>query len=125
MLTPPRASAAIGARDEGQQMSLADVAAKRYPRISPHMWGALDRYLEHGIPPGSFLEAVLANDFLGAAGRVDENNGLCLNDWARVVFNELPQRAHGSRERIGDWINSGGFVGQGQTAAAEVEAEIV
>ena len=42
--------------------------------IPEHMWGAIVRYYENGIPPGGFLEAVINNDLREACARADEIN---------------------------------------------------
>ena len=37
--------------------------------ISSHMMGAIQRYIDHGIPPGHFLTAVIENNLCEACGR--------------------------------------------------------
>lgn len=71
--------------------------------IPEHMHGAVERYLEKGIPGGSFLTAVLANDLMGAFGRADLTNQQCMKGWAEFVYNYLPASSHGSYEIVEQW----------------------
>lgn len=71
--------------------------------VPEHMHEAVERYIEYGIPPGNFLEAVLANDLLGAFGRADSMNKNAMARWAEFVYNYLPINSHGSREIVANW----------------------
>lgn len=75
------------------------------------MRGGARRYVEHGIPPGSFLTAVLEHDFLGAFKRADDENANRMRDWASWLYNECPNSAHGSPEKVAAWIARGGAHG--------------
>lgn len=65
---------------------------------------SLDRYVNHGIKPGGFLEAVLANDLMESFGRADMGNRLSLFDILSYVYNELPANCHGSYEMVNSWM---------------------
>ena len=97
-----------------------------YTCVPEHMRGGLQRYIEDGIEPGSFLLAVLANDFVNAIGMADGINREYLSDWALFLYNELPGRGShkpdcwGSREAVDNWIKIGGLKG---LARAEEEGE--
>ena len=67
---------------------------------------SITRYVEHGIPPGSFLTAVLANDFMKAVGRADSRNIHRLATWAAYIYNEIPGSCHGSYEIVKEWIEN-------------------
>ena len=82
-----------------------------YSLIPGHMRGAMQRYIEDGIEPGGFLKAVLCNDFLGAFGKADDVNLRHMHDWAKFVYNELPNACHGSVEKYKAWVEVGGFRG--------------
>lgn len=71
--------------------------------IPDHTKGALRRYVEQGLMPGSFLEAVLTNDLMGATGRADPHNIFALKEICMFVYNEIPATAWGSRERMEAW----------------------
>ena len=68
-----------------------------------YMISALQLYVERGIQPGSFLQAVLANDFTKAATRADSANGELLREWALFVLNELPDDCWGSWKTVQNW----------------------
>lgn len=63
----------------------------------------LQLYIENGIQPGSFLQAVLANDFTKAATRADSTNSKLLREWALFVLNELPDDCWGSWKTVQNW----------------------
>lgn len=70
----------------------------------PYMVGAVQRYLEHGIPPGSFLKALFSNDLKGAFRQADENNAASMLDWVRFMVNEMPAPSQGSPENVAAWL---------------------
>lgn len=80
--------------------------------IPDHMRAALRRYIALGIPPGSFLEAVLSNDLKNAFGRADDENRRRLFEWVRFLYNYAPTGCWGSPDTVKDWIKSGGIEGQ-------------
>lgn len=65
---------------------------------------SLDLYIEHGCPPGSFLQAVLANDLMDAFGRADSVNAEAIAAYAGYLYNEAPRACWGSREAVADWM---------------------
>ena len=64
----------------------------------------LQRYAEHGTPVGDFLQAVIANDFRDAACRADDHSFAALTALAIYVYQELPGKCHGSREKYEAWL---------------------
>ena len=72
--------------------------------IPRHMHEGLKEYVLRGVPPGGFLEAVLANDFKMACGRADTTNSRHLKAWALVMSNGVPRSAQGSYEHVANWI---------------------
>ena len=77
---------------------------KTIPGIPQHMTGALYRYVEHGIGPGSFLTAVLCNDLKQAIQCADIKNIQCLKEWAQVMTWCVPAECQGSAELVKDWL---------------------
>ena len=65
---------------------------------------SLRMYADVGIPTGDFLRACLANDFMDAACRADQDNGPVLPAIALYIYNEIPSNAWGSREKVDAWI---------------------
>ena len=73
---------------------------------------ALDRYVEHGIPTGSFLAAVLANDLFGAWYRADAAGRANFPLIMDYIYNEFkPSYCWGSPEAVAIWIGHGGRAG--------------
>lgn len=79
-----------------------------YSGLPEDLQGGMRRYIEQGIEPGSFLEAVLTNDLFGAFGRADLINRHRLYDICRWVYKEAPYSCWGSKERFEAWITKGG-----------------
>ncbi len=83
----------------------------RLSTLPPRMAGAMQRYIERGFPPGSFLEAVLSNDMMGALGRADAENRAALHDYGVFLYSYAPGGCHGSPDKVRDWIKRGGLLG--------------
>ncbi len=79
--------------------------------IPGHMHGGVERYVEFGIPPGGFLEAVLCNDLKGAVGRADSVNKMFLEKWVEYVTWYLPYQSQGSPEIVAKWMAHRGMSG--------------
>ena len=78
--------------------------------IPRYMHGGIVRYVENGIPPGHFLTAVFANDFMEAARRADDTNASCIHEYIRLLPS-LPIGCHGSPEAVREWIGHRGLHG--------------
>ena len=65
---------------------------------------SLQRYVEHRIPPGDFLRAVLENDLMEAIGRADDINRFYLHDICSYVYNKMPLSCHGNKENVKEWL---------------------
>ena len=91
-----------------------------YDILPQHMRGAAQRYIENGIPPGSFLSAVICNDLASAMGRADHINRERIHDIVSFFYNEAPGPCWGSREKLAAWLESGGL--DGQTKVSEIDA---
>lgn len=76
--------------------------------IPSHMTDAIKLYVLHGIPPGSFLTAVLSNDLFEAVGRADDANQQALVGWVLFLYNYVPSGCKGSPEHYREWIARGG-----------------
>lgn len=75
-----------------------------YEVVRPDTLDAIDRYITHGIPTGSFLEAALCNDLMEAMGRADMGNRLALFEICNYIYNETPSVCHGSTEKVRAWL---------------------
>ncbi|MCK4547671.1 MAG: hypothetical protein KAW17_09555 [Candidatus Eisenbacteria sp.] len=72
--------------------------------IREGMMDAIRRYVEHGIPPGDFLEAVFANNLTEAIGRADGENQQNIVAYAQYMYAHVPMEIRGSREKVDGWI---------------------
>lgn len=75
----------------------------KYPSIQ-HVIPSIDRYVSARIPTGSFLEAVLSNDFKEACSRADHVNQYLIFDIVSYLWNEVPARCWGSPEKVQEWL---------------------
>lgn len=73
--------------------------------IPPYMWGGVERYMIHRIPPGHFLTAVFSNDLIGAFARADDENGANMRRYAQFLYNYAPRGSYGSPEAVRAWLN--------------------
>lgn len=71
-----------------------------------HIKESLERYVEHKIPTGGFLEAVLSNNLADAVGKADNENIQRLPEIVRFVYTKLPSSCWGSPEKVKEWLNS-------------------
>ena len=84
--------------------------------IPDYMIGGLTRYLLNGIPPGSFLTAVLSNDLMEALGHADYENQTALPAYGTFLYNYAPRNCKGSPEAVREWLMSGGILGAKEPA---------
>jgi len=76
----------------------------KYPQIPEHTQGALKRYVEQGLIPGSFLYAVLTNDLHGAIMRADPQNLAAIKDICQYVCWEIPDECRGNSDKVYNWV---------------------
>jgi hypothetical protein len=74
--------------------------------IPERMAGGLQRWIERGIPPGSFLTAVLENNLSEAVGRADAENLANLPAYVGYLYNEAPGACWGSPQKVRAWAES-------------------
>lgn len=73
-------------------------------RIREDMVEALEAYVKDGKPVGGFLTAILANNFIEAAGLADDDNLANLQAYCAYLYNELPRGLWGSRTTVDAWV---------------------
>lgn len=83
--------------------------------IPEHMQYSVRSYLFDGAPPGDFLEGILKNDLVHAAGHADQINSNRLFDYAMFLYH-APKLCWGSEEAIKNWIGVGGLTGISKAA---------
>lgn len=83
----------------------------RYDRLPEHMQDAAKRYVEKGVKPGGFLQAVLSNSLYEAFAAADHINSEEMKEWVSWLYYECPSPAWGSKEAVNGWITGGGLEG--------------
>jgi len=85
-----------------------------FSEIPEHMRDGLRLYIDRGLPPGSFLMAVLTNDLAGAFGKADLINQSKIKDYVSFLYNHAPRQCWGSVEKVDEWIKRCGLYGKGE-----------
>jgi hypothetical protein len=87
------------------------IERKRPEDFPETLWGGFMRYVEHGIPPGSFLRAVFEGDLHETCRRGSEDSIKEL--WPVVVYlhNWCPHGCYGNKKIVAEWIERGGLEG--------------
>jgi hypothetical protein len=65
---------------------------------------SLDRYVDHRVPTGGFLNAVLANDLRESCARADWDNRSRIFEITNFCYNEIPAICWGSYEKVDEWL---------------------
>lgn len=92
------------------------MSAIDYSLLPAHCRGAMRRYIENGIPPGSFLTAVLTNDLVGTFRTADEINHGAIEQYVKFLYWEAPSPCHGSPFLVDQWQRKGGLNGSRRRA---------
>ena len=71
--------------------------------IPERMMGGIRRWIDHGIEPGDFLQAVIQNDLRGAVGLADDENKRNLPAYVGYFYNEAPRGCWGYEGAIKEW----------------------
>jgi len=74
-----------------------------YDLLPDHCREGMRLWIENGIPPGGFLQAVLRNDFCGAIVRADSINEHHLRAYAQFLHYEAPPDCWGSEQKVIAW----------------------
>lgn len=80
-------------------------------RIPLYMLPGLTRYINEGLQPGGFLEAVLANDLHLATKRGDAQNLFNLRAYTNFLLEFAPAASFGSYARVVAWVEHRGLAG--------------
>lgn len=65
---------------------------------------ALEGYVEYGLPPGDFLEAVLRDDLYDAINYADDKSLGALKHIVKAIHWGAPINCHGDAETVHRWI---------------------
>lgn len=70
-----------------------------------YMAGAVQRYVEQGLEPGGFMQALLTNHLFDAVRRADGLNIAHIPQWVVWIETHLPLACYGSRDRYQAWMD--------------------
>ncbi len=85
------------------KLTLVDGNPIDYSRLPESLRGGMQRYLDHGIKPGSFMMAILTNDLRGACEQADDVNRHQLFEIVAWLYNNAPGKAWGSPDNVVRW----------------------
>lgn len=71
--------------------------------IPERMMPGIRLYIDQGIIPGSFLQAVICNDLREAVGCADDENLANLPAFVQYFYNEAPGTCWGSADTMMAW----------------------
>ena len=74
-----------------------------YDLLPQHIRESTKLYLEHGVIPGGFLQAVICNKLKEAYMKADDINIARMFDIVKFFYNEAPSPAWGSEENMKQW----------------------
>jgi hypothetical protein len=72
--------------------------------VPPHLRDDLLRYIDHGVPTGGFLSAVLSNNLIGAFSHADKASASGLEGLVTYIYNYAPIACCGSPDRYKSWL---------------------
>jgi len=82
-----------------------------YYILPEHCRGGMRRYIEDGVIPGDFLQAVIRNNLVDALGKADDINCSRIMDYGSFLYNEVPLGCWGSKTKMLKWNKEGGLNG--------------
>lgn len=92
-----------------------------FDKIPEYMHDAVRRYVENGIQPGSFLEAIFSNDLKQAFWRADDTNRYVIHAWVDFICWGVPASCQGSVENFQNWVKMGGLNGHSKREQENAE----
>ena len=84
------------------------ISREDYGRIPEATRWGIARYVEFGIMPGSFLQAVVENDLKGAIRNADQDSLASLAATVSWFHNHSLGTCYGSPERVEAWVYGSG-----------------
>lgn len=72
----------------------------------------INGYINHGLQPSGFLEAVLTNDLAEALYMADDDNAARLKEILFYLNRHCPRAAKGSIAQIKAWVRDNGYAGR-------------
>ena len=87
------------------EIKITDDWTFREQTIPKYMREGIERYVNHGIPPGSFLTAIICNDLSEAVANADVLNMGLIPVYTAWFYNEAPSTCWGSLEKMNAWMH--------------------
>lgn len=72
-------------------------------QVPSHLHGGIERYIKYGIPPGSFITAVIENNLVEALGQADAYSRAGLFEVVSWFYNYAPSPCWGSPQKMKEW----------------------
>ena len=72
--------------------------------IPEGMMPGIERYVEYGVRPGSFLTAIIENNLVQAVGQADEENMQNIPAFVDYFYNMAPLACWGSPAKMQAWV---------------------
>jgi len=72
--------------------------------IPERMMPGIDRYVNHKVRPGNFLQAIICNDLKLAYHYADDENYVNIPAYVDYFHWYVPGNCHGSRKAMLDWL---------------------
>lgn len=93
-------------------MDIAQLAARQaalmdVSRVPTDILEALARYVEHGVPTGDCLAAILRGDLFDAYGRADVSTMEAMPAIVAFIYNVVPRELVGSAEAVAAHLERG------------------
>ena len=95
----------------GQLMGREDWGTGMDRCMPSYMQHAMLEWIAHGRIYGDFLNKVITNDLMGAAGAADQMNKEYLFQYCNFLHNYAPGNCYGSKEKAEAWATAGGLMG--------------
>jgi len=78
--------------------------------IPMRMMSIIEMYIENGIIPGHFLQAIICNDLHKALAHADSENLRNIPAYPMFFYNQTPGLCWGSKEKMLAWSEQGGYL---------------
>ena len=65
----------------------------------------LKLYVEYGVLPSGFMQAVISNDLRRSLERADDTNLPLIPAYVSWLYNEAPAASWGSPDKMAEWVS--------------------
>ena len=93
--------------------------------LPPNMHQGVYDYIKYGkmYEDSGFLYSLFADRFLDVFSSADDTNLTYIREWAKFLYNFAPIGCRGSEDKVKEWTESGGLVGQGRMSEDDPTAD--